>query len=63
MTESKVPILSGIDSTMNKKKSGAAPATGLGPVRYGLPCANCRLYFRAELILCPICGCENRISP
>jgi hypothetical protein len=33
------------------------------PIRYGLPCANCRLYYGAELALCPICGCSDRISP
>jgi len=34
-----------------------------GPVRYGLPCANCRLYYAAELAVCPICHCGDRISP
>jgi hypothetical protein len=36
---------------------------GPGPLRYGLPCANCRLYYAAELTLCPICNCGDRISP
>jgi hypothetical protein len=34
-----------------------------GPIRYGLPCANCRLYYAAELATCPICSCGDRISP
>ena len=34
-----------------------------GATRYGLPCANCRLYYAAELTACPICHCGDRISP
>ncbi len=34
-----------------------------GPILYGLPCANCRLYYTAELAVCPICSCGDRISP
>lgn len=33
------------------------------PVRYGLPCANCALYYAAELTACPICNCKERVSP
>jgi hypothetical protein len=36
---------------------------GPGVIRYGLPCANCRLYYAAELTACPICSCGDRISP
>jgi len=36
---------------------------GPGPIRYGLPCANCRLYYAAELAACPICNCGDRIPP
>jgi hypothetical protein len=36
---------------------------GPRPLRYGLPCANCRLYYAAELSACPICKCGDRISP
>jgi hypothetical protein len=36
---------------------------GPGPIRYGLPCANCRLYYAAELTVCPICKWRDRISP
>jgi hypothetical protein len=36
---------------------------GPGPIRYGLPCANCKLYYAAELAICPICNCGDRISP
>jgi len=33
------------------------------PLRYGLPCVNCRLYYEADLNTCPICGCGDRVSP
>jgi hypothetical protein len=36
---------------------------GPGPIFYGLPCVNCKLYYAAELAVCPICGCGARISP
>ena len=41
----------------------ARKQAGPEPTRYGLPCANCRLYYAAELTACPICGCGDRISP
>jgi len=30
---------------------------------YGLPCANCRLYYPANLDVCPACNCKERVSP
>lgn len=32
-------------------------------VGYGLPCANCRTYYAADLTACPYCGCPDRIAP
>jgi hypothetical protein len=32
-------------------------------IRYGLPCANCRIYYSAELMACPFCKCKERVSP
>ena len=29
---------------------------------YGLPCANCRLYYPANLDTCPACDCQERVS-
>jgi hypothetical protein len=31
------------------------------PVRYGLPCFNCRTYYSANLPSCPVCACQERI--
>lgn len=30
---------------------------------YGLPCANCRTYYAADLSACPYCGCPDRMGP
>ena len=27
----------------------------------GLPCAQCKVYFAADLGVCPICGCKERV--
>jgi hypothetical protein len=37
----------------------------LGPKHtvYGLPCANCKTYYAADLPACPICGAMQRVSP
>ncbi len=29
----------------------------------GLPCAGCRVYYEATLSSCPVCGCQERVSP
>ena len=33
------------------------------PARYGLPCAKCRLYYPADLDICPTCHHHERVSP
>jgi hypothetical protein len=30
---------------------------------YGLPCAKCRLYYSADLDICPTCKAKERVSP
>jgi hypothetical protein len=27
----------------------------------GLPCAHCKGYFAADLEVCPVCGCKERV--
>jgi hypothetical protein len=41
----------------------ANPSVHSRATRYGLPCANCKLYYSAELIACPNCKCKERVSP
>jgi hypothetical protein len=31
-------------------------------IGYGLPCANCKTYYAADLTACPYCGCPERIA-
>ena len=31
------------------------------PARYGLPCAHCHAYYEADLTVCPICNCRERV--
>jgi hypothetical protein len=33
------------------------------PLGFGLPCANCRLYYPASLDECPACNSNERVSP
>ena len=33
------------------------------PSGYGMPCANCRLYYPADLDVCPTCNGKERVSP
>ena len=40
----------------------AEPEAPLKRVGYGLPCANCRTYYAADLTACPICMCPQRVS-
>ena len=35
----------------------------LNPLGYGLPCAKCRLYYPANLDICPTCHHHERVSP
>jgi len=32
------------------------------PIRYGLSCAKCHTYYSADLSVCPICNCRERVS-
>jgi len=33
------------------------------PVGYGMPCANCKTYYAADLKTCPVCKAGERVSP
>jgi hypothetical protein len=33
------------------------------PTGFGLPCSNCRLYYPANLDVCPACNSKERVSP
>ena len=44
----------------NAVRSGADASHKSG---FGLPCANCRLYYPASLDTCPACNSKERVSP
>jgi hypothetical protein len=36
---------------------------GAKHIGYGLPCANCKTYYTADLNTCPVCKSPQRVSP
>ncbi len=46
-------------------RQNLAATPQLAPKRtgYGLPCANCKTYYAADLTACPICRSTERVSP
>lgn len=40
-----------------------AAATVTRAIGYGMPCANCRAYYPADMVACPICHAKERVSP
>jgi hypothetical protein len=40
---------------------GVAPIAS--SVGYGLPCAKCKTYYKANLTVCPVCKASERVSP
>ena len=44
-----------------QRDANAARVAG-GNVRYGLPCAKCRTYYRADLLTCPVCDSRQRVA-
>src|SRR5579872_7442603 len=45
-------------SALGSPLDSAAKVSG-----YGLPCAKCRLYYPADLDICPTCHHHERVSP
>lgn len=41
--------------------SDSVPGLQQHPMLLGLPCARCKAYFAADLEVCPICGCNERV--
>jgi len=49
-----------MDPSHPQGTSEGAPSKSAG---YGLPCAKCRLYYPADLDICPTCHHHERVSP
>jgi len=61
------PAISKVPATVQRANPPAAraasPNNGLiKQVGYGLPCAKCRTYYRADLAACPVCKGSERVS-
>jgi hypothetical protein len=61
-----------MNATRTQTAAAANPATlassspadaGRKPTGYGLPCSKCRLYYPADLDICPTCRHNERMSP
>jgi hypothetical protein len=61
MQEITNPGISNPTPTMSSQVGHARRQPGREPIRYGLPCANCRLYYAADLPVCPTCHCAERV--
>ena len=46
-----------------KASSTAAPQIAPKQTGYGMPCANCKTYYAADLKACPVCKAAERVSP
>jgi hypothetical protein len=50
-----------IQTDGSEKKANALALKQQRPVRYGLPCVNCKAYYASDLPACPICRCAERV--
>jgi hypothetical protein len=50
---------------LQRSLESAAAVSDIVPKRtgYGLPCSKCKTYFAADLAVCPVCKCSQRIAP
>jgi hypothetical protein len=44
-------------------RAAAEIATAPHAIGYGMPCANCRAYYPADMQACPICKSRERVAP
>jgi hypothetical protein len=55
------------DTQTTERTTKASPALTLQgvpkQVGYGMPCANCKTYYAADLKACPVCKTSERVSP
>src|SRR5437868_9542523 len=50
-----------IQTVSSKIRAHAQALKQNRPARFGLPCANCKAYYSADLPACPICKCAERV--
>jgi hypothetical protein len=54
-----------VPPNLQRSPESAVAVSELAPKRtgYGLPCSKCKTYFAADLTVCPVCKCSERIAP
>lgn len=53
-------IKAGSDARYPERRPGDTVIKSVG---YGLPCAKCKTYYKADLSSCPVCKASERVSP
>ncbi len=56
-------VLSSTERRLPMQSRSAGAEIAPRAVGYGLPCANCRAYYPADMNACPICKTQQRVSP
>src|SRR3954447_12301369 len=56
-------IPSGSDARYPERRNESGAAIVARSAGYGLPCANCKTYYKADLAACPVCKASERVSP
>ena len=53
------------ETQTTERKASPSIARPIAPKQtgYGMPCANCKTYYAADLKACPVCKAAERISP
>ncbi len=51
------------DAGLRRLSNPTVPEAPRKPAGYGLPCSKCRLYYPADLDICPTCQHNERVSP
>jgi hypothetical protein len=53
------------DTQTTERKASPSIARPIAPKQtgYGMPCANCKTYYAADLKVCPVCKEGERVSP
>jgi hypothetical protein len=65
----KAKVANAVVATQERHIPLSAPSAGgqapleRKPAGYGMPCAKCRLYYPADMAVCPICKSPERVSP
>ena len=52
-----------VGTSAQSSRSATEATTAAHVVGYGMPCANCRAYYPADMEACPICKSQERVAP